>query len=233
MDLAHFGLVPHNSATIPPGRKFGRLTVVAVGKPPNTYRYTAICMCECGSEPITVRVDGLTSGGVVSCGCYHREVSRTHGLSKHPLYQVWRHMRMRCENPDDAAYPNYGGRGITVCKRWQKVENFVADMEAGYAPGLEIDRIDNDGDYKPSNCRWATPSENSDNRRSGHRITFNGKTQSIRRWAKETGISYGTLWERIAIWGWSPEKALTTPPLSGEERMRKARRARWGDHLPT
>ena len=231
--LAQFGLVPHTSKTMHPGDVFGRLTVLALGKPPNTYRYTAVCQCDCGSAPVAIRVDSLTKGVTVSCGCYHREAIRSHGLSKHPLYQVWRHMMERCTNPADGAFANYGGRGIRVCKRWHKVDNFVADMEAEHRPGLEIDRIDNDGDYTPKNCRWSTPSENCDNRRSGRRITFNGKTLSLRQWSRETGLSYGTLWERISIWGWGAERALTTPPLTEDERMRKARRARWGDHLPT
>lgn len=227
MNLEDFGLIPHHCKTVPPGTRFGRLVVIAIGKPPISYRYKAICQCDCGSDPIVVRLDGLTSGAQVSCKCYWREIKRTHGLTKHPLYNTWKNMMSRCYNPDDQSYSRYGGRGVAVCSRWHDIRNFVTDMEASYSPGLEIDRIDNDGNYESSNCHWANKSQQADNRRTGRKITFKGKTQSLLQWSKETGINYGTLWTRIAVWKWSPERALTTSALSAKERMRIARDIRW------
>jgi len=228
LNLSDYGLVPHTCKTIPAGMRFGRLVVLTVGKPVGSYRYQAVCQCDCGSQPVAIRVDGLTSGRQVSCGCYHKEVTTKHGLSKHPLYNVWHHMVDRCTKLGDKSYPDYGGRGITVCERWLSVENFVADMQATYSSGLEIDRIDNDGNYEPSNCRWVGRSQQADNRRSGRRITFKGQTQSLLQWSKELNINYGTLWDRIVIWRWDVERAFTTPAISAEKRMAIARHARWG-----
>jgi hypothetical protein len=229
MNLSDFGLDPHDCTTVSVGDTFGRLTVRAIGKKPGTYRYMAVCVCECGSAPSAVRMDGLISGAVLSCGCYRLDRIKTHGLSKHPLYDVWHSMLRRCTNPRDVSYKNYGGRGITVCERWHAIENFIADMEPTYIPGLEIDRQDNDKGYDARNCRWVSPSVNCDNRRSGVYLTHAGKTQSLRQWAKETGLNYGTLHERLNVWGWSVEKALTTPALSKDERMKIARTIRWGE----
>ncbi len=227
MNLEDFSLIPHTCKTVKPSDRFGRLTVLATGKPSGSYRYKAVCQCDCGSAPFTLRLDALTSGAQVSCGCFHRENHFKHGLSKHPLYQVWRHMMQRCQDSSVSSFKDYGGRGIEVCARWQQVENFVSDMQDPYSPGLEIERINNDGNYEPTNCRWATNSEQGNNRRSTRKITYNGKTQSVRQWAKELGISYGTLWERLAIWHWPPERAFTTPALTAKDRMQIARDARW------
>ncbi len=224
MRLEDFGLVPHTSKTVSPGDTFGRLTIIAIGKPPGTYRYAAVCICECGTES-AIRLDGLTSGNVVSCGCFHREVHRTHGLGSHPLYGIWRGMLVRCEDSANQAFANYGGRGIRVCDRWRLVENFVADMEDAYWPGAEIDRVNNDGNYEPSNCAWVTRKQNTDNRRSSRKITFKGKTQSIKRWSEELGFNYWMLYTRLVTNGWSVERALTTPPLDKFERMKIARGA--------
>jgi hypothetical protein len=137
-------------------------------------------------------------------------------------------MVRRCTDQTDAAFPDYGGRGITVCERWMDPTKFVEDMRPTYRHGLELDRIDNNGHYEPGNVRWATHSQNADNRRTRHDLTFNGKTQSIERWAEEVGIHRGTIWERVSVWKWDTERALTTPPLSADERMARARKARWG-----
>jgi hypothetical protein len=135
-------------------------------------------------------------------------------------------MMKRCYDPSDPAFPNYGGRGITVCDRWHVLNNFIADTEPTFVPGLHMDRINNDGNYEPGNLQWVTQGENNGNRRSLRKLTFDGKTQSVAKWAKETGIAYGTLWERVAIWEWDAERALTTPALTAEERMAVARASR-------
>lgn len=208
------------------GDRYARLVVQSVLKRTGTYRYYAACLCDCGNEKI-VRVDSLRNGNIKSCGCFHKEVITKHKLSTHPLSNRWRKMIDRCTNNKCAAYKNYGARGIKVCERWLDIANFIEDVGPSYIDGLQLDRINNNGDYEPSNVRWTTASENCDNRRTGRKIEFNGKTQSMTRWAKEIGISVGTLWERLEVWKWGVEKALTTKPLDSHERMAKARSALW------
>jgi hypothetical protein len=129
-------------------------------------------------------------------------------MSNSREYKIWADMHKRCENPNQKTFNYYGGRGIKVCERWNDFRNFYLDM--GKCPeSFTLDRLDCDGDYEPSNCRWASMKEQSRNRRSNHMITFNGKTQCLTAWAEETGITRGALKQRIKR-NWSIEKALTT-----------------------
>lgn len=123
------------------------------------------------------------------------------------VYGVWAEMRHRCRNPKHPEYKNYGARGITVCDRWHKFETFLADM--GEPNGLTLERINNDGNYEPSNCRWATQQEQCQNTRLTHRLTFEGETLSLSSWARRVGIPRETLHKRINH-GWPLELALST-----------------------
>mgnify|MGYP001126284163 CR=1 FL=1 len=133
------------------------------------------------------------------------------GESRSPEYRAWQTMRLRCTDPSNAAFPSYGGRGITICDRWmQSVSAFIEDMGRKPTPLHEIDRIDNDRGYEPSNCRWATRKENSRNRRSSRILTVNGETLTVAEWAERSGISHSTITKRLAA-GWSEERAVQTP----------------------
>jgi hypothetical protein len=128
------------------------------------------------------------------------------------LYKIWAGMIQRCENPNIKAYKNYGGRGITVCDSWRSsFSQFMAwSMENGYAEDLTIDRIDVNKNYEPNNCRWITKKAQGFNRRNNHRITYNGKTQTMRQWAEELNISYDVIAKRLNTLNWTVERALET-----------------------
>lgn len=136
-------------------------------------------------------------------------MKNSHGMSGTRIYLVWCAMRNRCERPEVKSYPRYGGRGIKVCKRWQKFENFFADM--GEPPqGMSIERKKNDRDYGPGNCVWATKAQQSRNKRNNVMITAEGKTQCLTDWAREKGVSHAAIVYRLRV-GWTPEHAVTYP----------------------
>ncbi len=223
MKLEDFGLVPCETKVINEGDTYGRLTVLAVGKVPGTRRYFVICECSCGSAPSKYRVDKVRSEHTTSCGCLQGGV--THGLSRHPLCSVWRHMIDRCYDPTNDRFQYYGARGIKVCDRWHKLESFVSDMGTGYRKGLQIERINNEGHYTPENCTWATRIEQARNRRSNIKLSHQGKTMTLAEWSEETGLPYSTLWDRVQ-YGWIAERILTTPAMDAKTRCAKARAAR-------
>ncbi len=199
------------------GKRFGRLIVLRYVDKDKWRDSRWLCLCGCGNEKIILG-NNLKRGAIKSCGCLSIEKlikrSTKHGHSRRKqhskTYTAWSHMISRCTNPNDINYHNYGGRGITVCKRWRKFENFLEDMGEPPSAKHSIDRIDNNGNYCKSNCRWATDTEQQRNTRRNHSVTYNGKTQCIAAWAEEYGINDGTLRSRLRL-GWSIEKALTTP----------------------
>lgn len=154
------------SDELPIGKKSGRWTVVS-GRVKHGGRSAYPCRCDCGTERAVLQ-DALRREQSLSCGCA-RPVSTwcIHGMSGTAEYRAWRSMRDRCERKNNGRYSDYGGRGIQVCERWHKFENFVADMGIKPSPRHSLDRIDNDGNYELGNCRWASPVEQSRNKRPG------------------------------------------------------------------
>lgn len=150
-------------------------------------RYEFLCRCDCGVEVLRSYVS-LQTGGAKSCGCLYKEQRTKHGQSKTKLYAVWAAMHDRCKRPTVRNYPNYGGRGIKVCERWSEFVAFRDDM-GPRPPGGTLERNDTDGNYEPSNCRWATNKEQQSNRRDNVRITLLGRTQTATQWCAELGYS--------------------------------------------
>ena len=185
------------------GQVFGKLTVQKLAGFASGNRVVWECLCKCG-ETSLVTGKNLRSGNAMSCGC----ARWTHGMSKTPTYRCWIDLLRRCTNPTTQRFASYGGRGIKICKRWEVFENFLADMGPRPSKGYSIDRIDNDGNYEPGNCRWATHKEQCNNTRKTLRITFNGETRTFVEWCEITGLSYEKLRCRLRR-GWSVEKALT------------------------
>lgn len=157
------------------GKKFNRLTVIEEGEKRGNFQYY-LCRCECG-EIKNVRMYDLLNNATKSCGCLRRETiltqSKTHGMSGTRFYNIWSDMKQRCQNKNNVNYKNYGGRGVNICERWQKFENFKEDMYESYLKHVKkhgetettIDRINNSGNYEQNNCRWATKKVQSTNRR--------------------------------------------------------------------
>ncbi len=208
------------------GQIFGRLTVIKLydktyykikNRTDKTTRIRWLCICTCGNKTM-VSTYQLKSGKTVSCGCYREEIKVKHGKSYDRLYTIYNNMISRCYNPNDQRYYTHGARGIIVCDQWLPdnkytgMNNFYEWAFAnGYQKDLTIDRINNDGNYEPLNCRWADIFMQSNNKRSNHMITYNGKTQTLTQWAREYNIKNGTLGSRINNLKWSIEKALNTP----------------------
>lgn len=198
------------------GDAFGRLTVINILGPIKGHR-SASFRCECGKEIVT-RFSSVVTGSVKSCGCFHDEMARRrfvrHGGSiggrESRTYTSWQSMIQRCFNEKNDAYHRYGGRGIMVCERWRDFANFLADM--GERPSrMTIERNDNNGNYEPGNCRWATKLEQANNTSWNRLITYQGRTQTLQQWSRETGISNILLRYRIVAAGWPVEKAFTAP----------------------
>jgi len=196
------------------GRRFGRITVR--GRGPNEHKTMARwhCVCDCGKQTL-VRHRSLVKGLTMSCGCYGKEIGRTaalvHGESHDPTRVAWIDMLDRCQNPSNASYHNYGGRGISVCQWWTKsFDSFLRDVGRRPSKNHSIDRINNNGNYEPGNCRWATRTEQSRNRRTNRLVTAFGETLPAISWAERYGLRPTTLINRLNS-GMSPEDAIRKP----------------------
>lgn len=208
--------VPRPPAIDIAGRTFGRLTVIqrASGPVKHGQQVRWTCRCSCGREHV---VGGyhLRSGRTISCGCASVEAlvarSLKHGERSSAEYRTWCHILRRCLVQAAKDYPRYGGRGITVCRRWREdFSAFLADVGRRPSARHSLDRIKNERGYEPGNVRWATAREQANNRRDNRTLTHRGRTMTIAAWAREAGLNRGTLRSRIDS-GWSIDAALTTP----------------------
>ncbi len=173
--------------------------------------------CRCGTVKSVRQLNHILSGKSLSCGCLRRERraerNKTHGMSKHPLYAMWKGMHNRCRNKNSGQYEDYGGRGVMVCERWSGqmgFSNFVADM--GDRPGgYTIERKDNEKGYEPGNCFWAPRKVQARNKRNNRLLVAFGRTQCLTAWAEEYEMSKAKLYHRIVTMKLDPETALTLP----------------------
>ena len=202
------------------GQRFGRLTVIELVKINNRSHW--LCKCDCGKE--TLAQGGyLISGHKKSCGCLHDDLSRerltkmneTHGESKTRLYKIWSDIKKRCYCKTFWAFDRYGGRGIKLCEEWHDYPTFRDwCINNGYAENLTIDRIDNDGNYQPDNCRWVDRKTQANNKSNVRHITYKGETKTISEWAEIVGVNRQTLYSRIFTYNIPLEEAFTPTKYS-------------------
>lgn len=194
------------------GQRFTRLVVQSLHK---THNGRAIwnCRCDCGNDSI-VWSQALKAGRVRSCGCLKVELQTKHGFYRHPLYGTWKSMIDRCVNKNCKDFPNYGGRGIRVCRRWSNNPGaFIEDMGARPA-GTSLDRIDVNGNYEPGNCRWATNEVQGKNRRNSIYLVVDGSKLHVNKCSEIFGLPSYLIRERLYA-GWSHEDAAKTKPDLG------------------
>ena len=202
------------------GKKFNRLTVISRQ---NNYKDGSskwLCQCDCGNK-VVVLGGHLRSGHTKSCGCLQKEICKAikhkpkHGMAKTKIYKTWNGIKNRT-NPNNknkfSYYKNYSGRNIKICKEWE--EDFINfynwAMANGYKEGLTIDRINNDGNYEPSNCRWVAMKKQQNNKRNNVLIEYNGETHTMAEWNEKLNYSKGLLKNRLRE-GWCIDRALSTP----------------------
>lgn len=192
------------------GHKFEKLTVLNEAGKTKDGKIKWMCNCDCGNKTIVIGKN-LRNGHTKSCGCLNIGSNIQHGKSNTGTYRIWCAMLRRCNNRNNEHYADYGGRGIKVCLRWRKFENFISDMGDRPGKNYTIERIDNEAGYTPKNCEWATKKRQARNRRTTFWITFNKERKSLIEWTEEFGMPYETVRKRIRIYGWDIERALTEP----------------------
>lgn len=205
------------------GQTFGRLKVIERAAPDGTKRTMWKCSCKCGNT-VVVRSPDLLREKTTSCGCFRKEqlVARStkHGMCETRLYREYLSMKDRCYREKCKDYPDYGGRGITICEEWRESFEAFRDwaLANGYRDDLTIERKDVNGNYCPDNCKWATAIEQARNKRNNHILEFQGEQHTLTEWAQIIGIKRGTLARRISL-GWPIDRAITEPV---KERCRDA-----------
>lgn len=198
------------------GQRFYMLTAIQRVGTDKEHNALWECTCDCGNVTI-VPAAKLKNGHTKSCGCYHKNyignLSRKHSETHTRLYTIWANLKRRCLNPNDTRYKSYAGRGIGICNEWRNsYESFARwAKNNGYTDNLSLDRINNNGNYEPSNCRWTTNIVQCNNKRNNLNITWCGKTQTVTQWERELDFKKGTLYSRIFVYHWDVQKAFTHP----------------------
>lgn len=215
------GPFPHGPLVDMAGWRFGKLTVLEKVDNAHDGHPIWLCRCDCGRTK-RVRSGNLRNGGTTSCGCVYRAsrktANATHGLSKHPLYSIWRGMHSKCYKPHDPTYPAYGGRGIGVDPAWHDddgLRRFIEDVGGEVPTNCALALIDMDKDFGPDNWQWARRGTIARRRRDLHRITWRGKTLSLCEWAEIVGINEKTLGYRVKHWGTEDLDRVFLTPLRG------------------
>lgn len=194
------------------GKTIGKITILSEAGSNNRGDLLVNCSCSCGTNFVKEAKE-IKKGKIKSCGCGvltgAKEANTIHGETGSKLYYTWSKMKSRCH--PTKGHKDYGLRSISVCEEWAESYEKFRDwaLGNGYQDCLSIDRIDVNGNYEPSNCRWATSKEQGRNKRNTQYVTINGATKSFSEWCEELGISYDSAWKRIHKYGYSPEKALT------------------------
>lgn len=194
------------------GQKIGNLETIFPIKEQsgNRPRIKWVCICSCGVIK-SIDIYALAYNKTFSCGCYAKRINTKHGCHNNYTYQSWANMLRRCRNKSAPGAENYIGRGIIVCERWLQFENFLADM--GDRPeGKSLDRINNNGNYEPGNCRWASQKEQMDNTRRNRLLTYNGETKNLTEWARIRNLNVATIYRRLHK-RWDMEKVLRIKQL--------------------
>ena len=195
------------------GQVFNRLTVLEEIREAKYGQRRWICICECGNQ-VTTTPFRLHKRHAKSCGCYSSDQTAqrntTHNKSKLPGYAIWKNIRTRCYNTKTKVYKNYGGRGIELCERWQDFSKFLDDLGSRPTPKHSVERKDNNGNYCPENCCWATRKEQGRNQRSNRPLEFKGETHIMIEWAEKLNIPAYVIHDRLKL-GWTVERALSDP----------------------
>lgn len=198
------------------GQRFGRLLAIRITTDGPKGHINYLCACDCGTEK-AIPGSHLARGSTKSCGCLQREriqagAHTTHGRCRTPEYRVWWNMVARCRYPCVRQYKDYGGRGITVCERWEKsFQAFLDDMGPRPSPKHSIERLNNHGNYEPGNCKWVERPEQDRNKRNNRLLTAQGETLTLAEWSRRTGLAARTISQRISRLGWTEAQAVNEP----------------------
>ena len=204
------------------GRRYGHLTVISYSHRGKRRNHFWNCICDCGKEAC-VNSAHLKNGTTKSCGCLRYEVAHARKkIKSHRLHTIWSSMKQRCNNPNNAKYKSYGGRGVKICEDWLDFSNFFDwAINNGYSDNLSIDRIDVNGNYEPSNCRWVSNKIQARNKQNTVYLEYEGISKSISDWADEKGISHEVIKKRMSL-GWTAEEILNIPVLpTGKNKSQK------------
>lgn len=195
-----------------PGERHGGLVILERIVPPEKKHSKLLCQCDCGEK---ILIDQTNFRKQNSCKKCAIKKHTKHGMNNTPIYEAWSHMKQRCLNSSDKNFHHYGGRGISICEEWHEFLPFYEwSITNGYKEGLSLDRIDNNGNYEPGNCRWTDRITQQNNRRNSIYLTVDGITLPCAEWARRTGIPKNTLRGRILL-GWNPKDIISIPAVKG------------------